>query len=185
MHRRRLYKYFSERKWAEAFLRENLLLRSLSYFRDHEDNEVRGDHNERTVVFRPEGGLVINSLTQGTTMTLPGPAFESSAKQEEIFVFYLSMSLTEELRERFRAIACFEILTIGSFCDRIERAVCLRPPLFPGRPGGRARLGQRVEYYKETEAGNPRWALPDMIAVSKAVDHDLDHLAGSRCEDKR
>jgi hypothetical protein len=27
--------------------------------------------------------------------------------------------------------------------------------------------GQRVEYYKETEGGNPRWALPDKIATSK------------------
>jgi hypothetical protein len=27
--------------------------------------------------------------------------------------------------------------------------------------------GQRVEYYQETEGGNPRWALPDKIATSK------------------
>jgi len=33
----RLYKYFSEKKSAEAFLDGNLLFRSLAYYRDYED----------------------------------------------------------------------------------------------------------------------------------------------------
>jgi len=41
MQRGRLYKYFSERKWAEAFLDGSMLFRSLSYFRDLEDKNVR------------------------------------------------------------------------------------------------------------------------------------------------
>ncbi len=165
MRRRNLYKYFSERKWAEAFLRGEVLFRSLSYFRDYEDKNVRQDQNEGTAIFRPDGGLVVNNIAQGTTFTLPGHAMESSANQEEVFIFCISRSLTEELRERFKAVACVEILDISAFCDRIEAAL---PPTatFPGRPG-RQRIGQRVEYYKESEAGNPRWALPDAIATSK------------------
>ena len=53
------------------------------------------------------------------------------------------------------------------FCSRIEAAL---PPAakFPAQAGGRpARIGRRVEYYREAEGGNPRWALPDMIATSK------------------
>jgi hypothetical protein len=165
MRRRSLYKYFSERKWAEAFINGEVLFRSLSYFRDYEDNKVREDENEGTSIFRPEGGLIVNNLTQGTTFTLPG-AFESAAKQEEIFIFCLSRSLTDELRERFKAVACVEILNVRTFCDRMETALLPSNATFPGRPG-RKRIGQRVEYYKETEAGNPRWALPDMIATSK------------------
>ena len=166
MRRRSLYKYFSERKWAEAFIKGEVLFRSLSYFRDYEDNNVREDQNEGTSIFRPEGGLIVNNLTKGTTFTLPRHSFESAAKQEEIFIFCLSRSLTDELRERFKAVACVEILNISSFCNRIETALLPFKPTFPGRPG-RKRIGQRVEYYKETEAGSPRWALPDMIASSK------------------
>ena len=33
--------YFSECQWAERFLDGEILFRSLSYFRDYEDSEVR------------------------------------------------------------------------------------------------------------------------------------------------
>jgi hypothetical protein len=165
MRRRALYKYFSERKWAEEFLKGELLFHSLSYFRDYEDNNVRGDQNEGTVIFRPDNGLVVNNLTQGTTFLLPGYAIESAVKQEEIFVLCASRSFTDKLRDRFQAVVCVEIRCVETFCNRIAAAL---PPAatFPGRPG-RNRIGQRVQYYKETEAGNPRWALPDVIATSK------------------
>jgi hypothetical protein len=171
MCRRSLYKYFSKHEWAEAFLDGKVLFRSLSYFRDFEDKQVREDQNEGTAIFRPERGLIVNNLTRGKTYTLPpGYAFESTAKQDEIFVFCVSRSLTCELRERFEAVACIEILRIGTFCARVEAAL---PPqaTFPGPPG-RTRIGRPVEYYPETEGGNPRWALPDMIATSKR-----DHYA--------
>lgn len=165
MRRRTLYKYFSERKWAEAFLNGEVLFRSLSYFRDLEDNNVRQDQNEGVAIFRPEGGLIINNITQKTTLTLPGHAVESAAKQEEIFVFCVSGSLTDELRERFAAVACIEMLDIRTFCNRIEAAL---PPeaTLPGPPS-HERIGHWVEYYQETEASNPRWALPGRIAASK------------------
>ncbi len=151
--RHSLYKYYSTRKWAEAFLDGETLFRSLAYFRDYEDKDVRGDQNEGTAIFRPEGGLIINNHTQGKTFTLPNHAFESAVNQEEIFVFCVSGSLTDELREKFEAVVCVEILNIKTFCSRIEAAL---PPdaMFPGKPG-RTRIGRRVEYYKETEGGKP------------------------------
>lgn len=170
MRRRNLYKYFSERKWAEAFINGEVLFRSLSYFRDYEDNNAREDPNEGTSICRPEGGLIINNQTQGTISTLPGYAFESTAKQEEIFVFCLSRSLTNELRERFKAVVCVEILDIGAFCNRIESALLPLKATFPGPPN-RKGIGLRVKYYRETEAANPRWALPGMIATSKRVSY--------------
>ena len=78
---RSLYKYYSDRKWAEAFLDGELLFRSLSYFRDYEDKKVRGDQNEGTAIFRPEGGLIVHNQTQGKTFTLPRHAVESAANQ--------------------------------------------------------------------------------------------------------
>ena len=79
-----LYKYFSERQWAENLINDGeVRFRSLSYFRDYEDKNVREDQNEGISIFRPEGGLIVNNLTRGTTFPLPGYAFESAAKQAE------------------------------------------------------------------------------------------------------
>jgi hypothetical protein len=170
MRRRSLYKYFSEVLWAEHFLDGKILFRSLSYFRDYEDNEVRGDRNEGLATLRPPGGLVVNNQTQGKTFTIPGAAFESSAREEEIFVFCASRTLSRQLREEFAAVACVEVTDIAAFCSRVQTAL---PPnaVFPG-PKGCTRLGNRVTYYTESEAVNPRWALPDLMATSKPARYD-------------
>jgi hypothetical protein len=114
MGRKRLYKYFSDRKWAQSFLDGKLLFRSLAFFRDYDDDNVREDRHEGTAVFRPTGGLIINNQTQGTTFTLNDSSFESAANEEEIFVYCTSRSFTSELRERFQAGACVEILNSGT-----------------------------------------------------------------------
>ena len=165
MQRRRLYKYFSERKWAEAFLDGSILFRSLSYFRDLEDQNVREDDKEGVSIFRPEGGLIMHNKTQGTTLTLPGHGLETVVKQDEIFVFCASMSLSDELRESFNAVACVEISDVDAFCDRVTGALPWNSK-FPG-PRGHEQIGKDVEYYCEGGDCNPRWALPDVIATSK------------------
>lgn len=164
---RRLYKYFTDRRWAEVFLNGELLFRSLAYFRDYEDQSVRGDRQEGVPIFRPAGGLIVNNLTQGRTFTLPGHAFEATSKQEEIFVFCTSRSLNDDMSQRLDAVACVEILDIPPFCARVEAALP-EGATFPGRPG-RTRIGRRVEYYRETDSCSPRWALPDLIATSKSA----------------
>jgi hypothetical protein len=153
MRRRSLYKYCSEHKWAEAFLDGKVLFRSLSYFRDYEDKHVRQDQNEGTTVFRPDGGLIVNNLTRGKTFNLPaGHAFESTVKQDEIFVFCLSRSFTDEIRQRFEAVRCVEVVNTRTFCMRVEAALPAQAT-FPGPPG-RSRIGRPVGYYQETEGGN-------------------------------
>jgi hypothetical protein len=62
--RHSLYKYYSTRKWADAFVDGKLRFNSLAYFRDFEDAQVRGDKNEGKMIFRPEDGLVITNHTQ-------------------------------------------------------------------------------------------------------------------------
>jgi hypothetical protein len=160
--RQSLYKYFTDRKWADAFLDGGVFFRSLAYFRDYEDDGVRKDKNEGTAIFRPDNGLEINNLTQGTKFTLPGYAFESSANQEEIFVFCTSRLLNDEMLTRFKSSTCVEILKIQSFCTRIRNALPETAKLRSGR----------VEYYEENQGGSPRWALPDMIALSKLKSYE-------------
>lgn len=152
---RSLYKYFSEPKYAEAFLDGQMLFRSLAYFRDNED-AGRGDEYEGTSKFRPAGGLVVNNQTQGTTFTLP-MAFESSVVAHEIFVYCVSQTLSADIAKEFNAVACVEVTKIATLCGRI-RAALPSTATFRARP---------VEYYPPTQGGNPRWALPDHIATSK------------------
>jgi hypothetical protein len=87
MSRRSLYKYFTKHKWADAFLDGEILFRSLAYFRDLEDENVREDQNEGVSVFQPTEGLQIINQTQGTQFTMKGFSFEATVKQKEIFVF--------------------------------------------------------------------------------------------------
>ena len=155
--RRSLYKYFTKRKWADAFLDGEVLFRSLAYFRDYEDENVRKDRNEGNAVFRPPGGLLITNHTQGTKFTLPDFAFESAANQEEILVFCASRSLTDDLRRRFEAAACVEILRIPTLCEAIKRVL----------PANTTFFARRVDYYDESDGPGARWALPDQIATSK------------------
>ncbi len=62
--RHSLYKYFTNRKWADAFLDGEVFFNSLTYFRDYEDANVREDKNEGSSVYRPESGLLITNHTQ-------------------------------------------------------------------------------------------------------------------------
>lgn len=159
--RHALYKYFSERRWADQFLEGEILFRSLSYFRAYED-QVRGDVNEGASVYRPPQGLIIHNQTRGTTSVLPNSAFVSAAKQNEIFVFCLSRANSAALAEEFKAVTCVEVRDIPSFCSRVEAAL----------PQGATFLAKRVVYYDSAEGGDPRWALPDRIAISKLKSYE-------------
>jgi hypothetical protein len=87
----------------------------------------------------------------------------------------MSKSLTDELRRKFGSVVCIEVLDVAAFCSRIEAALP-REAKFPDQARGRhARIGRRVDYYHETEGGNPRWALPEMIATSKLHDYAWQH----------
>ena len=167
--RRHLYKYFTDRRWADAFLDGQLLFRSLSYFRDYEDQNVRGDSGEGKSVFRPEGGLVGYNHTQQRSFVLPNHAFVSNANAEQIFVYCLSGSLSLEMWQKFNAAACVEVLNIAAFCNRIEAALPHNAS-FSGRPG-HTRIGRWVTYYQQADTASPRWALPDEIATSKLDDY--------------
>jgi hypothetical protein len=154
--RHSLYKYFTDRKWADAFLHGEVFFRSSAYFRDYEDENVREDKNEGNSVYRPESGLLITNQTQGNTFTLPGFAFESTVKQEEVLVFCVSRSLTDELRMRFKAVAWVEILKIQTLYERIRKALPLDATFRAGR----------VEYYDPNEAPNPRWTLARLVSCN-------------------
>src|SRR5258708_34915972 len=120
--RRSLYKYFTNLKYADAFLNGEVFFHSLAYFRDYEDKNVREDKNEGNSVYRPEDGLLITNHIQSKTFTMAGFSFESKAKQEEILVFCVNMRLTHDLRKKFNAVAWAENFMNQTLCARIDRA---------------------------------------------------------------
>lgn len=159
--RHSLYRYFTERRWAEEFLDGKMRFRSLAYFRDYEnesdDEKVRRDDKEGNLVFGPPEGLFISNRTQGASGVHPGFRMESRAKQAEIFVLCASRCSSEELRDRFSAVVCVEILKIAAFCRRIQQALPQNATFFAGK----------VIYYNPSQGPEERWALPDLIARSK------------------
>ena len=165
---RSLFKYYADRKWGEEFLDGRFRFLSLAYFRDLEDNGVRGDANEGTGVFRPDDGLQVTNMSQGTRFTLPSYAFTSTARCDEIFVFCMSRAFSRALWDEFGAVMCVEITDLLAFCRRVTSRLPANAQ-FPGRPG-RKRIGHRVEYYDASDDPDTRWALPDRIALSKFAD---------------
>jgi hypothetical protein len=164
MGRRRLYKYFDSVHWAEEFVwTGSMRFSTLASFRDHQDAGVRGDANEGTAILRPSGGLKIHNHTQGRDMMVDAAEFQ--AKCGEIFVYCASNSQSDEKRDRFGAVACVEILDRKAFLQRAQKKL---PPgaALGGRPG-HERLGRDVRYHDLTDDINPRWAIPDLIGLSK------------------
>jgi hypothetical protein len=155
--RRRLYKYYSDRKWAEAFLDGKILFRSLSYFHEYDDANVRRDEHEGVSRFCPDAGLVGYNHTQQRPFILPYHAFESAVRTNEIFVFCMSRVFDETQWSSFDATVCVVILKIGPLCERIKAALPPTATFFT----------RRVEYYKQSNAPEARWALSSRIATSK------------------
>jgi hypothetical protein len=152
-----LYKYFTQREYAEQFLDGSIYFNSLGYFCDYEDEEVRGDKYEGTSVFRPTGGLPIRNITKGFKGTIPEGAFQSTVKLEEVFVLCASRSFTDELRDGFNAVVCVEITKIHTLCTRIRKAL----------PTGSTFRNGAVQYYDAAEGPGTRWPQPELIAKSK------------------
>ena len=157
----RLYKYLPA-KYVQAFVREGaVLFRSLSYFRDYEDAQVRGDEFEGTRLHRPQSGLEITLAASQQTIVLPH-SFESSANEDDIFVFCLSTVLSSDLAAQFQASACVEIHNSARFIAGV-RAALLR------RPSSKSKLlvHGEVKYYTPDQPPIVDWALPERIAMSK------------------
>jgi hypothetical protein len=146
MGQHRWYKFFSERRWAEAFLEGEVLFRSLAYFRDYEDNtstQVRGDHYEGTRTCMPEGGVIMRGRKTGEVGKFTEPwAFNALVNAEGIFVFCVSSSYNNLLIREFNAVACIELLNKSAFFARLNSALLpLNAKLVSGA----------VEYYRQSE----------------------------------
>lgn len=150
-----LFKFYDERRWAERFLAGELLCWSVSYYRDRED-EIRGDKNEGRSEYRPQGGLVINNITQGTSFCIPNSAMLSAVKQDEIFAFCMSTSSDAVVANQLGS-TFVEILDGPEFVRRVRAAL----------PENATFFSRAVEYYDASNPPEARWAVPEFISTAK------------------
>lgn len=160
-----LFKYLPSR-YLDAFVgRGEVLFRSLSYYSNYEEMQVRGDRNEGKRVFSPSGGLLVTNTTTGETSSRQG-TFVSTAQDRDIFVFCLSKELSPRLATKFTADVCVEIIEPALFLARIRTALQLRKWVKQGRL-----LHGMVDYYSPKTEPLAEWAVPERMVMRKTTDY--------------
>ena len=161
-----LYKYISS-KYVDAFVRRGeVLFRALSYFRDYEDEHVRGDEFEGTKVHRPTGGLKVTLTKTQKKITLPH-SFEAAANEDDIFVFCLSTVLSRTLANEFKTNTCIGIHRPAKFMSEVRAALARRASI-----KSKMLVHGKVKYYSKEELPIVDWALPERIAMSKLRNYE-------------
>lgn len=164
MKKRSVFKYLPK-EFVPNLLAGEIYCNSLQYFQKYEDDGVRGDSKEGVSVHKPSTGLQMNNLTTGRSFTLEDWQFESSAISNQIYVFCMSLNMSDRLEMEFKSTACVEIYDVEKFCYLVTKNL----PLGFALPSidRRLRVGHRVRYYDDSVAPGNRWALPESIAISK------------------
>ena len=165
MTKNNLFKYLARKEWVKDFLDGALYCQTLQYFQTIEENDVQGDSKEGVSVYQPPTGLQINNLTTGKSFILDNYQFESGAVSSRIHTFCMSRTLSEIIAKKFEAIACAEIIDVRQFCTFVEKN--LPAGFVLPYVDNRVRIGHRIRYYDPSETAGNRWALPELIAISK------------------
>ena len=128
----KLFKYLPS-KYLDLVLKDGIFLfRSLSYFQDYEDAQIRGDKNEGDLRYSGHEGLLINNVTTGQSFKAPW-VFKSKTDSEKIFIFSLSKKLCPNLAREFSADVCIEIENTAIVISKIVTAVHLRKSIKPNK----------------------------------------------------
>lgn len=156
-----LYRYLKADR-TESFVQEgSLILRSLSFYRDYEDAGVRADRFEGTLAHRPQDGLKVTMVESGEVRSIPY-TFESTAREDDIFVYCMSAELSPAIAKKFETAVCVEIHKPVQFLHRLRTALGLR-----SRFRANALIHGEVRYYELHEPPIVDWALPERIAMRK------------------
>lgn len=156
-----LYKYLPK-KYLDSFLREGVFLfRSLSYFQDYEDSQIRGDKYEGVLKHSKKEGIEINNLSSGTKFNSK-LAFESRVDADNIFIFCTSLTKSVELANEFKSDTCVEIYRPEMIISKLHSAITRRKRVKPNKL-----FHREVEYYSEEEVPGTTWVFPEKIAMRK------------------
>ena len=157
----KLYKYLPSQFLNTLVLEGKFLFRTLSYFQDFEDSEVRGDTYEGIHKYAKVKGIEINNISRGEDSKEQW-TFKSKVRSEEIFIFSTSTVKSRMLAEEFGSDVCVEFTNFGEVLRRLNMAVRLRKKIKPNKL-----FSGSVRYYSESEAPGIDWAFPERIASRK------------------
>jgi len=144
------YKYVSNLDHARWLQRGKMFHRTAAYYRDYEDKkaaEVIGDQYECTRLYRAGSFRKMHSDgTPGEWQPMPpDQRMECITRAHEIFVFCVSLSLTDILKKEFEAVACVEIFDPAEFHARWVKAL-------PGEAKDpKKHVSRNVKYYTEND----------------------------------
>lgn len=156
----KLYKYLPS-QYLDNVLKGEFLFRSLSYFCDFEDEQIRGDVFEGTQKYTGDGGLDIHNVETGISSKEKW-IFKSKVDAENIFIFSTSSKLCPDLAKQFNSDVCIEFTNAGQIISKLSNAVKRRKSIKPNK----LHHGH-VKYYKEDNVPGTDWAFPIRISNSK------------------
>lgn len=157
----KIYKYLP-REYLNSVLNDGaFLFRSLSYFQDYEDSEIRGDQFEGINKYNRKDGLEINNLTTGSKVK-ENWTFKSMVDAENIFIFSTSTKLSAELAKEFKSDVCIEFTDMGKIINGIRKAVERRKSIKPNKL-----MVCDINYYHESDSPGINWAFPEKITFRK------------------
>src|SRR5580698_61002 len=127
MGRQSWYKFFGQRECAEKFLKGEVLFRSLAYFRTSKTRQINRSSETETKV-RGQRCLKVASLRpirsrESLSVNWLSPSSSTHWNTQEIFVFCVSNSFADLLKQEFGAEACIEISNKRKFFVRLESAL--------------------------------------------------------------
>lgn len=155
-----IFRYFAEEEHARDLIEHGRVrFCTLGTYHVFEDKEVRRDPSDGLLRYKPEGGVTIN---QGDRTFQNKMAFVSVVKVNDIYVYCMSTTLSEELATRFNSPFCVEIQHCLGFVGRIRRHVRLRSQLDHANVFARP-----IDYRGLDHEPGADWALPERLAFIK------------------
>jgi hypothetical protein len=153
-----VFKFFSEKVHAKAFMAGRLLLRSLSHFRALEAEEGgRGDGRDGVLTYAMAGGLPL-TFSDGRTHTFDGSFI--AVPRHDIFLLCASNRISPDIAERF-----------GRFCVEVDPEVLTTR--LRQRENATAHfeyeqiVSSNVDYRANDKPPGADWALPERLVLTK------------------
>lgn len=157
-----LYKYFTQERFAHAFIRKGLMrFGSLTHYRGMEDGGVRGDAKDGTLHYAPDAGLEITMIADGRK--LRGTSFSTAA--QSMFVYCTSNELSAELAREFGAF-CVEIADVDVLMKRLKGRACPTSRLDYARV-----IFGKTEYRPLDKVPGIDWAFPERVVLIKPPEY--------------
>lgn len=155
------FKYFTEETHAIKLIEKGeLLFRPLSYYRELEDGEVRGDIKDGQLIYSPSEGLDLTKI-DGTKLLLNSASFTSSINTDQIFIYSVTEIFSADLAKKFGQF-CVEIPMVETIVKRLQ-----------SRANPKSIIDYENIHYGEVSYRSVQdqpiidWAFPEKIAFIK------------------